>query len=67
MIASDKLMNVAWTAPLLIVGGTYLQSKIGVINSIKFFGMTILSTYLFMCACGPKTPFGNLNVRPFVK
>ena len=26
MMASEKLLNVAWTAPLLIFGGTYLQS-----------------------------------------
>ena len=25
MLGSEKLMNVAWTAPLLIFGGTYLQ------------------------------------------
>ena len=67
MLASDKLLNVAWTAPLLIVGGTYLQQKIGVLNCTKFFAMSILSTYLFMSAFGPRTELGSLNLRSMYK
>ena len=53
MLGANNLSNVAWTAPLLILGGTYLQSKIGVLNSTKFFAMSLLSTYLFTVAFGP--------------
>ena len=63
MIASERLINVACTAPALILGGTYLQSKIGVMASTKFFAMSLLSTYLFTVACGPASPVSNVQMR----
>ena len=60
-------MNVAWTAPMLIVGGTYLQKQLGVLNTTKFFAMALTSTYLFTCCFGPRTFLGELCLRPYLK
>ena len=67
MIGSEKLANVAWTAPALIIGGTYLQGKLGVLATSKFFAMALMSTYLFTCCFGPRTFFGDIGLRSYVK
>lgn len=64
MLASDKFLNVAWTAPLLIGGGAYLQSKIGALASTKFFLLSIISTYLWTTTFGPQTQLGQLSLKP---
>ena len=67
MIGSEKLANVAWTAPALIIGGTYLQGKLGVLATSKFFAMALMSTYLFTCCFGPRTFLGEIALRPYLK
>ena len=62
MIGSNKLTNVMWTSPLLIGGGLFLQKSIGSMRTTKFFGLALMSHYLFMCAGGPSTFFWNLIV-----
>ena len=64
MIASERFYNAAGNSFALIVGGTYLQSKIGVMASTKFFAMTLLSTYLFTVSFGVASPLSSLNLRP---
>ena len=32
-------------------------------RSNKFFGLAVLTTYLFMCSFGPYTPLGKLQFR----
>ena len=65
MLASEKFLNVALTAPALIAGGTYLQSKIGVMRSTKFFALSVLSSYLFTVSFAPTTLFADLNLRKY--
>ena len=57
---------MAWTSPSLIIGGMYLQSKLGALNATKFFGLSLLATYGFMSAFGPNSRVGaQLNIRAF--
>ena len=66
MIGSNNYVNVAWTSPSLILGGLYLQSKLGHVTSTKFFLLSMLASYGFMSAFGPNTRVGSqLNIRAF--
>ena len=66
MMASNKLQNVAWTAPLLIGGGLYLQSKIGGLMTHKLFALNLAACYMLTCAAGPNTEVGKLSLRRFM-
>ena len=65
MMAAEKLENVAWTAPSLILGGFYLQSKVGSLTSFKLFGLTIMASYLATCTLGPATGFSNYSLHAY--
>ena len=62
-IASDKVGNIAWTVPCLIGGGLYLQRTMGGMRTTKFFGLSLLASYLFICAGGPNTQIHGLHLR----
>ena len=64
-IASDSIANVCWTSPSLIVGGLYLQSKVGKLTSLKMFSIAFLACYGFTSAFGPHTQFKDANLRQF--
>ena len=64
--ASDSLANVCWTSPSLILGGIYLQSKVGGLTSLKMFSIAMLACYGFNTAFGPHTQFGKLNLREYM-
>lgn len=66
MIGSNNFLNVAWTAPSLILGGLYLQGKLGHVASTKFFLLSMIASYGFISAFGPTTRAGSqLNIRAF--
>ena len=60
------MLNVAYIAPTLIVGGWYMHKLLGSLTSTKFFGLSLLATYGFMSAFGPNSRVGALlNIRFF--
>jgi len=61
MVGSNTFANVAWTAPTLIALNWYMHCKVGSVVMMKFFFLTMVSTYIFYSALGPQT---GLNVRP---
>ena len=65
LMASEKLENVAWTAPSLILGGYYLQSKVGSLTAFKIFGLTIMASYLATCTLGPASAFSDYTLRAY--
>ncbi len=66
LFGSNKILNVAYIAPTLIVGGVYLHRLLGPLLSTKFFGLSILATYGFMSAFGANTRVGaQFNIRGF--
>ena len=66
MMAADSLTNVGWTAPSLIGGGFYLQSRIGSLTTFKIFGLSLIAAYLATCSLGPATKFGSWHLRGMV-
>ena len=64
MFGSDRLANVCWTAPSLILGGQYLHSKLGAMTMLKFTPLAMLSTLAFMTAFTPNAENqGMANMR----
>merc|ERR1712054_50770 len=61
--ASDKLMNVAWTAPSLILGGLYLSKRMGSLNSLKYFGISFFGCLSAQVAFGPSTMWSKMGIR----
>ena len=67
MMGADSLHNVGWTAPSLIVGGLYLQQRIGSMASLKLFGLSLMAAYLATTTLGPATyNFSAFNIRGFM-
>ena len=63
MMAGKDLANVAWTSTSLIVGGFYLQQRVGSVCAFKLFGLALLSSYLATSALGPASRVSKLNIR----
>ena len=62
---SNNLMNVAWTAPMLIVGGAFIHSKLGALKSLKFTALSLVMISGFQTAFGPNPESAVLsNFRP---
>ena len=61
--ASDNLLNVAWTSPSLILGGMYMQKKVGGMTLFKFFFCATLACYGTQIALGPRTYCKDMNIR----
>ena len=62
---SNSLVNVAWTAPLLIVGGSLIHSKLGALNSLKFTALSLVCIGGFQTAFGPNQDSAIIpNFRP---
>ncbi len=65
MLSSESLINCALSSSTLILGGMYLQQKLGHLNAAKFFAASIIASYSFMTAFGPNTTAYKLNLRSF--
>ena len=63
MLSSESLINCAWTSASLILGGLYLQQKLGSLNTTKFFAASMIASYSFTTAFGPNTTAYKLNLR----
>ena len=63
MLSSESLVDCVWTSGSLILGGLYLQQKLGHLNATKFFAASMVASYSFMTAFGPNTAAYNLNIR----
>lgn len=63
MMAANSINNVAWTAPSLILGGLYLQQKLGNLTAMKIFGLCLFASYAATTALGPATRTSSLNLR----
>lgn len=61
LMASDNIWNVAWTAPTLIGGGSYLAWKLGSLFTFKFFWITMFLSWAFYSVFSPQT---GLNWAP---
>ena len=59
LFGSNKILNVAYIAPTLIIGGWYMQRLLGPLLSTKFFALSMLATYGFMTAFGANTRLGS--------
>ena len=67
MLASENLLDVAWTSPSLILGGLYLQKQMGVMKSTQFFWLALGASMMFTSAFGPNTWIGkNLHCRDYL-
>ena len=55
LIGSDKLGNVIWTAPSLILCGQYMHMKVGALTMLKFFGLSLAATIAFYQAFSPNS------------
>ena len=65
MMAAEDMMNVGWTAPVLIGGGFYLQKKLGSMTAMKLFGLSLFASYIVTCAFGPASFVSNLHTRAY--
>ena len=63
MMAGEDFVNVAWTASSLIVGGFYLQQRVGSMTAFKLFGLSLMASYYATIALGPATIGSKLNIR----
>ena len=61
---SNNLINAAWTSPLLIVGGHYMQSKMGYLRMLQFAGLTLVSVFACKSAFGPNPNYSSINFKP---
>ena len=43
---SDRLSNVIWTSPSLILGGMLMQRRVGSMILLKYFGLAATSVYV---------------------
>ena len=59
LLGSNKILNVAYIAPTLIVGGWYMHRLLGPLLSTKFFGLSMLATYGFISAFGANSRVGS--------
>ena len=62
-MAAESLNNVAWTAPSLIFGGMYLNSRVGPLLAMKIFGLSVFAAYGATCTLGPASIFRNMHLR----
>jgi hypothetical protein len=60
-VGSEKLANVIWTAPSLILLNFYMHQRVGSLVMTKFFGLSVAASFIFMSAFNPDS---GLNVRP---
>lgn len=65
-LASDKLINVAWTSPSLILGGYYMQRKVGSFTLFKYFLLASIAVYMSQTCFGPGSPTKDLNLRSYM-
>ena len=63
MMAAEDLLNVAWTSSCLILGGFYLQQRVGSMAAFKIFGLSLMASYLATVSLGPTTVMGQMNLR----
>ncbi len=63
MMAAESLANVAWTAPSLIAGGLFLNSRVGSIASFKIFWLSLFAAYVATSSLGPATNLAKMNIR----
>lgn len=63
LMGAETLNNVAWTAPSLILGGLYLNSKVGSLTAMKIFSLSVFASYAAVCTMGPATQNSHLNLR----
>ena len=63
LMVADSLANVGWTAPSLILGGLYLNQRLGSMRTLKLFGLSVLAAYLATVMQGPYNCVNALNVR----
>ena len=61
---STNPMNVAWTAPSLILGGHYMQSKLGSMRMLQFTSLAMASIFFFKSAFGPNPNFRAFDFKP---
>ena len=61
----NNIMNLVWTAPCLILGGLFIQNKMGTLFSTKFFVISFIASYFAQCAFHPTSYLGRLNLRQF--
>ena len=61
MMGSNNILNVGWTAPVMILFGTYLQKSLGTLFMTRLFFLSMFSTFLFWSIFNPQT---GLNKRP---
>ena len=59
MLASNNLLNVAWTAPVLIGGGMMLQGQMGALASTKIFGLALMASYIGISVFGSPNPLSK--------
>lgn len=61
-VGSDKLGNVIWTAPSLILCGQYMHMKVGALTMLKFFGLSLAATIAFYQAFTPNPNAGKISL-----
>jgi hypothetical protein len=59
MVGSDNFLNVAWTAPTLLLCDFYMHRKVGSLVMTKFFFLSFMSTFMFWSAVNPES---GLNI-----
>lgn len=62
----DNIVNLAISAPPLILLNTYLQSKLGALFMTKFFFISFASTYMFWAAFNPDSKLQHALLRPYM-
>ena len=64
MVGSDRLSNVAWTAPSLFLLGHYMHRKAGAMKMLKFSTLAIFGCAASMSAFAPNRDYyGIPNLR----
>lgn len=53
MIGSTNLLNVVWTAPVLIGFGYELNKRMGALFTTKFFFLSLFTSYAFWSVFNP--------------
>jgi hypothetical protein len=60
MIGTDRLANVAWTAPSLFFLGVYMQRKVGAMTMLKFSSLATFAVAASWTAFNPNKDYGGI-------
>ena len=57
LVGSNHAGNAVWTVPSLILGGIYMQRRVGYMVMAKFTAMSLVGTTAFMTAFNPSSDY----------